>query len=168
MAIAEPVATLDPRFSSAGVAPTAWAAGRALLEQAELYWLTTVRPDGRLHVTPLVAVWLADALYFCTGADEQKAKNLARNAHCAITTGCNTLNGLDIVLEGDARRVSDETTLQRLAAAYAAKYGPPFQFTARDGGLFNGEGLAVLYEVTPTRAFGFSKGDTFSQTRWRF
>jgi hypothetical protein len=168
MATAEPVTTLDPRFSSAGVAPTAWAAGRSALERAQVDWLTTVRPNGRPHVTPLVAVWRDDALYFCTGEDEQKAKNLARNAHCVVTTGCNTLDGLDIVLEGDARRVSDEATLQRLAAAYAAKYGPPFQFTARDGGLFNGEGMAMLFEVTTVKAFGFAKGATFSQTRWRF
>ncbi len=28
---------------------------------------STVRPDGRPHVTPLLAVWADDALHFCTG-----------------------------------------------------------------------------------------------------
>lgn len=168
MASTEPLTELQPEFSGADVAPTAWAAGRALLVRAEVFWLTTVRPDGRPHATPLVAVWLDGALYFCTGASERKALNLARNRHCLITTGCNTLNGLDVVLEGEAAVVSDEATLQRLAAAYAAKYGPPFQFTAREGGLFNGEGMAQLYKLTPAKGFGFGKGDTFSQTRWRF
>jgi hypothetical protein len=41
------------------------------------FWLSTARPDGRPHVTPFIAVWLDEALWFCTGADELKAKNLA-------------------------------------------------------------------------------------------
>ena len=50
------------------------------------HWVTTVRPDGRPHVTPLVAVWLDDALYFCTGDDERKARNLRENRSCVMTT----------------------------------------------------------------------------------
>jgi len=42
------------------------------LEDAELFWITTVRVDGRPHVTPLVAVWLDDAIHFATGAGEQQ------------------------------------------------------------------------------------------------
>jgi general stress protein 26 len=170
MASKEPAAKLQPQFSSSDVTPTAWAEARSRLERAEVYWLATVRPDGRPHVTPLVAAWLDDALYFCTGESERKAQNLARNAHCVITTGCNTLNeGLDLVVEGDAVRVRDEATLQRVADRYAAKYDPPFHFTVRDGA-FHGDGgnVALVYEVAPTTAFGFGKGTSFSQTRWRF
>jgi hypothetical protein len=79
-----------------------------------------VRPDGRPHVTPLIAVWLEGALSFSTGARERKAKNLARNAVCAVTTGRNALNeGLDIVLEGRATTVTDRPTLRRVAGAFA-------------------------------------------------
>ena len=49
-----------------------------------MYWLSTVRPDGRPHVTPLLGIWLDGALYFCTGPDERKAKNLARNPRCIL------------------------------------------------------------------------------------
>jgi general stress protein 26 len=167
MATKEPVAELQPRFSSGDATATQWTEARGHLEQAEVYWLSTVRPDGRPHVTPLLAVWLDGALYFCTGADERKAKNLARNAHCVITTGCNALNeGLDLVVEGDAVRVRDEATLRRLAGSYASKYG--WHYTVRDGALHGEVGnVAIVYEVTPAIAFGFGKG-TFSQTRWRF
>ena len=73
-----------------------------------MFWVTTVRPDGRPHVTPLIAVWLDGALYFCTGPTERKAKNLLRNQNCILTTGCNKRNeGLDIVIEGQAVRVTD-------------------------------------------------------------
>lgn len=172
MADTNPVAELDPRFSSADATPSPWPVARGILEQAEVYWLTTVRPDGRPHVTPLIAVWLDGALYFCTGPDERKAKNLAENLHCVITTGSNTLSeGLDLVVEGDAVNVSDEVRLQRVADAYASKYGTDtWHFTVRDGA-FHGEGgrgRALVFEVAPTTAFGFGKGEPFSQTRWRF
>ena len=35
-----------------------------------------VRRDGRPHVTPLPAMWLDGALHLCTGAHEEKARNL--------------------------------------------------------------------------------------------
>lgn len=59
-----PTAELDPQFSSPDATPTPWAVARGHLEKAEIYWLSTVRPDGRPHVTPVVAVWLDGALYF--------------------------------------------------------------------------------------------------------
>ena len=43
----EPVAELDARYGEPDVTATPWMEGRRLLEQAELFWLTTVRGDGR-------------------------------------------------------------------------------------------------------------------------
>ena len=65
---------IDTRFSEPGSAATPWSQTRGVLEAAELFWTTTVRADGRPHVSPLVAVWLDDALHFSTGAEEQKAE----------------------------------------------------------------------------------------------
>lgn len=170
MAMRDPVAELEPQFSSGDATVTPWAQARGRLETAEVYWLATVRPDGRPHVTPVLAVWLDGALYFCTGRSERKAKNLAHNSHCVVTTGCNALDeGLDLVVEGDVAQVSDEARLQRIADRNAAKYGSDWHFTVRDGAFHGNEGnVALVYEVTPTTAFGFGKGKSFSQTRWRF
>jgi pyridoxine/pyridoxamine 5'-phosphate oxidase len=164
----EPLAELDPRFSSPGASAKEWSEAQRRLTESEVFWISTVRPDGRPHVTPLISIWLDRALYFCTGADERKAKNLAQNQHCILTTGCNALNeGLDLVVEGDAARVSDEATLERLAGRYRTKYG--WQFAVRDGTLQGDEGnIAQVYAVRPTTAFGFGKGEPFSQTRWHF
>ena len=63
----EPVNELDERFSDPGAAATPWATTLAVLVQAQLSWVTTVRADGRPHVTPLGAVWLDDAAHFSTG-----------------------------------------------------------------------------------------------------
>ncbi|HZG05417.1 MAG TPA: pyridoxamine 5'-phosphate oxidase family protein [Streptomyces sp.] len=164
-----PVAELDPRFSAEDAAPVPWAEALAALEAAEVFWLSTVRPDGRPHVTPLLAVWLDGALHFCTGPDERKARNLARNAHCALTTGTNTLReGLDLVVEGEAVRLYDDAVLRRLADRYEDKYGPDWRFTVRDGAFHSAEGgEAHVHRVAPAVAFGFAKG-TYGQTRWRF
>ncbi len=165
-----PVTTLSG-FSSDDAVPTEWARGRKDLQDAELYWLSTVRPDGRPHVTPLLGIWLDGALYFCTGANERKAKNLSRNAHCILTTGCNRLNGLDLVVEGDVARVTDETELRLVADTYESKYGAHFTepegtWFGLGGAIRNAEALA--FRVTPSTAFGFGKGERFSQTRWAF
>jgi general stress protein 26 len=164
----EPPAVLDPRFSMEDAAPTAWSEARARLEAAEVYWLSTVRPDGRPHVTPLIAVWRDGSLFFCTGSDERKARHLARNPHCILTTGSNALDeGLDVVVEGDAVKVSDDAKLQPIADAYEAKYGSDWHFTVRDGAFHHDAGEALVYEVAPATAFGFRKGE-YSQTRWHF
>ena len=179
MADHDPQTRLDPLYSDPQATATAWSEAEALLVEAELFWISTVRPDGRPHVTPLPGVWADGALHFCTGPDERKAKNIAHNTHCILTTGSSALNqdGLDLVVEGDAVRVTDETTLQRVADAYAAKYGDAWRYVARDGALYHawevesrGEeaGAALVFAVAPSTAFGFAKGSTFGQTRWRF
>ena len=96
---------IDKRFSDPEAEPTPWAEALGALEQAELYWITTVRPDGRPHVTPLIGVAADEAVYFCTGLEEQKGRNLEHNDHVALTTGNNTwASGLDVVVEGQAVR----------------------------------------------------------------
>jgi Pyridoxamine 5'-phosphate oxidase len=166
----EPVTELGA-FSSDDAAPTDWAQARDELRVAQVYWLSTVRPDGRPHVTPLLGVWLDGALYFCTGSTERKARNLADNPRCILTTGCNTIDaGLDITVEGTAIGVSDGTELRRVADTYESKYGR--HLTAPDGTWFGlgdaiRRGEPLVFRVTPSTAFGFGKGQ-FSQTRWRF
>ncbi|MEV0603567.1 pyridoxamine 5'-phosphate oxidase family protein [Streptomyces sp. NPDC050315] len=169
MAAKEPLTELDPRYSVKDAAPTSWAEARDRLAAAEIFWLSTVRPEGRPHVTPLIAVWLDDALYFSTGPEERKARNLAANPCCTLTTGSNALNeGLDLVVEGEAVEVHDEALLRRLADAHETKYGSDWHYEVRDGAFFHeAGGRATVYEVAPVTAYGFAKG-AYSQTRWRF
>ncbi|MHA6763416.1 pyridoxamine 5'-phosphate oxidase family protein [Streptacidiphilus sp. PAMC 29251] len=170
-AAGEPLTELDSRFSEPEAAPTPWAQAERMLTEAELFWLSTVRPDGFPHVTPLIAVWLEGALYFCSGPGERKVGNLSQNPRCVLTTGSNTLgSGLDLVLEGRAVRVlDDDAKLHRVAAAYLAKYGKEWAFQVRDGAFFGagGGGTAWVYEVAPAKGFGFAKG-RYGQTRWTF
>lgn len=160
-------------FSQPNATPTPWRVGLDQLIDADTFWLSTVRPDGRPHVTPLIAVWHGDAIWFTTGPDERKAKNLAENSSCVLTTGRSDLvdGGLDIVLEGTAEQVTNEAQLQPIAEAFAAKYGTEiWNFVVRDGAFSDREtgGRAIVFRVQPARGLGFRKGGTFSQTTWTF
>ena len=163
-----PVTTLDTRFSDPDAVATSWDETRRVLETAELFWIATVRADGRPHVTPLVAVWLDSALHFSTGAGEQKAVNLQSSPHVILTTGCNQWErGLDVVVEGDAVQVTDDQMLERLADAWKTKWDGRWEYEARDGSFHHGNGAALVFSVTPTKILAFAKG-TFSQTRHVF
>ena len=163
-----PVADVDARFSDAGATATPWPEVRAAIAEAELFWISTVRSDGRPHVTPLPAVWHVGALYFCTGAGEQKGVNLARNQHCALTTGRNAWkDGLDVVIEGRAERVLDEELLRQLAGAWESKYRGDWHFEVENGAFRHDAGEALVFGVVPDKVLAFAKGE-FAQTRFRF
>jgi nitroimidazol reductase NimA-like FMN-containing flavoprotein (pyridoxamine 5'-phosphate oxidase superfamily) len=165
-----PDTKLDTRFSDPDAVATGWEETRRALEQAELFWISTVRADGRPHVTPLVAVWLEDAIHFATGPLEQKALNLRSNRHVTLTTGCNEWEGgLDVVIEGEAVPVTDEQVLEHLAEAWAKKWDGRWRYEVREN-VFRHEGGAdavLVFSVTPAKARVFAKG-TFGQTRHRF
>ncbi|MCX5387024.1 pyridoxamine 5'-phosphate oxidase family protein [Streptomyces sp. NBC_00083] len=164
---------LNPRPGAAGAVATEWAEAQRRMEDAEIFWVSTVRPDGRLHVTPVIAAWHDGNLYFSTGPGEQKAKNLAHDRHCALTTGNNSLTeGLDLVIEGTAGAVTDPALIEEVIAAYETKYGA--HITAPDGtfhGLGDGfrTGNVAVFAVAPDTAYGFGRdGGAFTHTRWTF
>lgn len=165
----QPLTQLDARFSDPGAEPTSWDATREVLETAQLGWLSTLRADGRPHVTPLVPVWLGGVAYFTTGPDEQKSVNLASNANVVLTTGCNKWqDGLDVMVEGEARRITDRQTLERLAVAWASKWDGSWQFEVTGEGFENEVGgPALVFGVEPTKVLAFGKG-AFSHTRHVF
>jgi nitroimidazol reductase NimA-like FMN-containing flavoprotein (pyridoxamine 5'-phosphate oxidase superfamily) len=160
-------------FSHPDATPTPWDLGREQVVAADTFWLSTVRPDGRPHVTPLIGVWHGDAIWFTTGPAERKARNLAENAACILTTGRPDLvdGALDVVLEGRAERVTDDIELQQVAEAFAAKYGTgTWDFVVHDGAFSHREadGRALVFRVRPVRGLGFRKGRIASQTTWHF
>lgn len=159
-------------YSHPDATPTPWEVGREQVAGADTFWISTVRPDGRPHVTPLIAVWHDEAIWFTTGPEERKARNLSQNAACILTTGRSGLSdgGLDVVLEGAAEQVGDDADLQSVADAFATKYGTDiWHFVVRDGGFAHHDagGRALVFRVRPVRGLGFCKGATFSQTTWR-
>jgi general stress protein 26 len=162
---------LDPRYGEPDAGPVPWEDAERVLSSAGVSWLSTVRPDGRPHVTTLMTVWHDGALHFCSGTEERKTRNLAANPEVALTTGANDLRrGMDVVVEGTAERVTDPATLQALADGWEQKYGSEWHYDVVEGGFAGGggpESLGLVFRVRPRTAFGFGKAP-YSQTRWRF
>ena len=167
-----PTTTLDPRYSDPTAVAVGWDETQKLLETAELFWICTVRRDGRPHVTPLVAVWVHGAIYIHTGAEEQKFANLRTNPHVVLITGCNQWDhGVDVVVEGDAVQVTDPAVLGRLTEAWAGKWDGRWRLAVRDGGFHNideNNFASEVFAVAPTKIYAHAKGDPFGQTRYRF
>jgi general stress protein 26 len=168
---------IDPRYGDPSATPPPWPDIERLLIEAPLYWIITVRKDGRPHAVPLVGVWRDHAFAFCTGREEQKQRNLDANPQVAVTTGSTGAGGWDsgedVVVEGTAVRVTDPDSLQALAAAWYAKYGEDWHFAVRgeefvelshSGG--STEGGARVYQVTPAKVIAF--GGAHGQTTYRF
>ena len=160
---------IDKRFSDSDAEATPWSDVLDALEKAELYWITTVRADGRPHVTPLIGVVANEVVHFCTGLEEQKGRNLRQNDRVALTTGNNTwAAGLDVVVEGTAVRITDEDRLRALADAWVEKYGEEWRFDVYDGMFRHSDGGgAAVFRVEPAKALAFAK-DPHGQTTYRF
>lgn len=169
MSTQTPTTHFDARFSAPLATATSWSEAVDVLSAAELYWLTTVRADGRPHVTPLVGLWHDGAPHFCTGPTEQKARNLAANPNVVLTTGTNTWQeGMDIVVEGTALAVHHDPTLQAIADDYVTKYEGAWRFGVANGELTNAEGgTATVFRVEPRKVLAFAKRP-HGQTTFRF
>jgi nitroimidazol reductase NimA-like FMN-containing flavoprotein (pyridoxamine 5'-phosphate oxidase superfamily) len=167
-----PVTVLDQRYSDPEASAVSWEATLSVLKAAELSWISTVRPDGRPHVTPLVTAWVDGVLYFHTGAGEQKFANLRANPNVVLTTGCNHWDeGIDVVVEGRAVQVTDEAVLARAAEAFAVKWDGRWQLTVRDGHFYHGgeqEWPSEVFAVAPDRIYAHAKGDPFGATTHSF
>jgi general stress protein 26 len=166
-----PITELDREYSDPAATETSWEQTRRVIETAELFWISTVRADGRPHVTPVVAAWWDDAIWFSTGAGEQKFANLRANPHVVLTTGCNGWDqGLDVVVEGIAAQITDDAVLAQAAKAFAAKWDGRWQFTGQRGAFrdLDGNGEAMAFSVTPVKVWAHAKGDPSGHTRHRF
>jgi general stress protein 26 len=167
MAGIKPTAHLVEEFSDPDATALPWSEAVAVLESSEMFWLSTVRRDGRPHVAPLPAMWLDGKLHFCTGAHEQKAKNIEANPNCVITTGTNSYrSGLDVVVEGTVERITDNGMLGRLARMWKDKID--WAFEVGDAVFLDAdapERSALVFAVRPSKILAFKKAP-YSQTRY--
>jgi nitroimidazol reductase NimA-like FMN-containing flavoprotein (pyridoxamine 5'-phosphate oxidase superfamily) len=167
---------IDPRYGDASATAPPWQDIERILSDAQLYWIITVRADGRPHAATLVGVWHDGAFAFCTGAEEQKKRNLDASPRVAVATGSMGANGWDsgrdVVVEGTAVRVTDGSVLRALADAWFAKYGDDWRFEVRgeefveisdSGG--SSTGGALVYRVEADKVIVF--GDAHGQTTYR-
>lgn len=162
-----PIVEFNEGFSEPGAGPVPWADVDDLLTKSEMFWLSTVRGDGRPHVTPLPTVWLDNILHFCAGDQEQKTKNLLGQPACVLTTGTNDLHsGVDVVVEGVAERITDHARLVELAALWKSKLD--WDYVVGEDAFGDGAGrTGLVFGVRPRKVLSFGKSP-YTQTRYRF
>src|SRR5690349_23137236 len=78
-------------------------------------WLATINRDGSPHVTGVGALWVDDAFWFETGGGTRKGKNLARDPRCTLSVATEEF---DVIVEGEAHRVTDTPTVAAMAARW--------------------------------------------------
>lgn len=133
------------------------------------HFLGTTRPDGRPHTAVVGALWYDGDLYFTSGPAARKSRNLAANPACTVSV---RLQDVDVVLEGEAKRVTDRTTLEEVARRYR-EGGWPAEvegdaFTAPYSAPSAGPPPWQLYRFTLDTAFGVATAEPYGATRWRF
>jgi hypothetical protein len=134
-------------------------------------WLSTVSEDGSPHVTAVGALWLEDAFWFQTGAGTRKGRNVARDPRCSVAV---SVPGADVVVEGDAVRVTGSAALARAAKAWAGG-GWPTEPDASGQGItapFNaptqGPPPWNVYRIEPRSAIVTLTAEPGGLTRFRF
>ena len=164
------IANLD-RYGSS---PLPWSRPHDLLAAGHLgpgtaTFLGTSRPGGRPHAAGIGAVWFDGDLYFTSGPATRKSRNLAMRPACTISI---RLEGLDLVLEGEATRVTDRPTLERVSSIYR-QGGWPAEvdgdaFTAPYSAPSAGSPPWYLYRFSFHTAIGVASAEPYGATRWRF
>jgi hypothetical protein len=133
------------------------------------FFVATVRPNGRPHSAGVGAVCVDDALYFTSGPGTLKSRNLALNPACSVSV---RLRGIDLVLEGEAHRVTDASTLERLAAVFRSRRLAGFAGGRRARGPVQraqrGPRAWHLYRLTLHTAVGVAAAEPHGATRWDF
>ena len=154
-----------------GSSELSWSRARDRLANQPLpeVFLGTSRPDGRPHSARVGALWHDDNLYFTSGPGTRKSRNLAENPAGTISM---SLEGIDLVLEGEATRVTDRPTLEKVAGLYREGGWPAEvegeSFTAPYSAPSAGPPPWDLYRFTIHTAFGVATTEPYGATRWRF
>lgn len=157
-----------------GNAALPWSRARALLAVSPAgtdasFFLGTVRPDGRPHAAGIGALWHDDAFFLVSGPTTQKSRNLAHNPNCTLSVH---LQGLDLVMEGTATRITNPQTLEQAAELFR-RSGWPAEvkddaFTAPYSAPSAGTPPWWVYRFTIHTAYGVATAEPYGATRWRF
>lgn len=112
--------------------------------------VATAGAEGRPHLVPVVHVLAGDKIYFGSGDDGRKVKNLRENPQITLTVDLysedwSQLRG--VMVQGMARIIERGPRFKQARARLYAKY-PQYR---REAALSTSD--SVIVEVTPTHVF---------------
>jgi hypothetical protein len=138
-----------------------WDWARDRLTDSLIYWVATIHPAGRPHVSPMWGVWVDDAFWMEGGTGTRRARNLELNPEAVVTVE----RGRDaVIVEGRSERIFEiaDDLRDRLVAGFA-KYIEPYGYTVDPDGWAGGQ----IWRISPRKvlAWGHYPSDC---TRWTF
>jgi hypothetical protein len=134
-------------------------------------WLATINEDGSPHVTGVGALWLDGSFWFETGERTRKGKNLALDPRCTLSLAT---TDFDLVVEGEAHKVTDPATVAAMAARWDAEGWPArvdetgLAITAEYSAPSAGPPPWLVYRLAPGRATALATVEPGGATRWTF
>jgi nitroimidazol reductase NimA-like FMN-containing flavoprotein (pyridoxamine 5'-phosphate oxidase superfamily) len=147
-----------PAGEGSGILPWEWVEERLI--RSHDYWLATVTLEGAPHLMPVWAVWHQGRLWFSSSNGSRKARNLAADPRCTLSTE----NPLEpVVVQGRAQRVTDGGALAAMLGAENAKYGTGYGMDMVD------PASNSVFALLPEWVFALDSSDfTGSPTRFTF
>ncbi|MDQ1397560.1 MAG: hypothetical protein QOG64_2819 [Acidimicrobiaceae bacterium] len=134
-------------------------------------WLATINRDGSPHVTGVGALWVDGAFWFESGDGTRKGRNLARDPRCTLSVAADEF---DLVVDGEAIKVTDRSTVAAMAERWAAGGWPArvddsgLALTAEFSAPSAGPPPWFVYRITPRAATALLTVEPGGATRWRF
>ena len=134
-------------------------------------WLATIDRDGSPHLTGIGALWVDGSFWFETGEHTRKGRNLARDPRCSLSVAT---AAFDLVVEGEAHRVTEPEVVADMAARWAADGWPAEvddtgqALTATYSAPSAGPPPWFVYRLTVHSATALATVDPGGATRWTF
>jgi hypothetical protein len=134
-------------------------------------WLATINSDGSPHVTGVGALWVDGAFWFETGDRTRKARNIARDPRCTLSVATQEF---DLVVDGEATKVTDPPTVAAMASRWAAGGWPArvdetgTALTAEFSAPSAGPPPWFVYRLSVHTATAVVTVDPGGATQWRF
>jgi hypothetical protein len=166
-----PVETIN--LDGYGHGPLPWSRAQSVLDATGkalgTWFLSTATPDGVPHSAGVGALWHEGELYFTSGPGTRKSRNLARNPAATISV---SLDGIDLVFEGDVTRVTDQATLVVVAKRYHDDGWPASvegdALTAPFSAPSAGPPPWQVYRLGFDSVVGVATDEPYGATKWRF
>jgi hypothetical protein len=148
-------------FPKGGKGLLTWSWAEQRLKKSHNYWITTVRPDGSPHVMVVWGLWQDGRFLFSTGSKSRKARNLAANPHCVVST---EQAHEAVIVEGIAE-IADIDARRKMIPVYEKKYEWDLS-SMKDDMLSMKE---PVFAVRPRVVFAlWEKYFQTRSTRWKF
>ncbi len=147
-----------------GLLPWSWAEQR--LKKSHNYWITTVKPGTSSqsiapHTMVVWGLWQDGRFLFSTGSQSRKARNLAQNTNCIVST---EHAHEAVIVEGTAE-IADVQARRKFLPVYERKYN--FDMAKMKADILSMK--EPIFAIRPRVVFGlWEKYFVKKSTRWTF